>query len=349
MISNLKSTYHKLIFKRPSGTSRGVLNTKDSWIIYQSDSAGIKCISEVSIINGLSVESLQDVQDEIDLIIESKEFRNLSQISSVRFAQELLTKSLQGDDPFKLWDSTFYNDHHPVKINGLIWMGDRQFMFDQIRQKLDEGFDCLKLKIGAIDFNDELELLAYVRSQFSSQQVELRVDANGAFDPSNALEKLKRLSEYDIHSIEQPIKPRQWQAMSQLCEQAPIAIALDEELIGYSYDATEQSKLLQAIKPQYIILKPSLIGGFTQADQWIDLAEDLDIGWWATSALESNIGLNAIAQWVSTKSNHMPQGLGTGQLYTNNISSPLTIADGHLLYHPDKRWKMTSFFKDIKS
>lgn len=345
MISDLQSKYHQLIFKRPSGTSRGVLKTKDSWMIYESSSAGVRAISEVSIIEGLSVESSVAVEQELAVMIESG-LDTLSQLSSVRFAQELLSRSQHGDDPFHLWDGGFYTDHDPIKINGLIWMGDRQFMFDQIRQKLDEGFDCLKLKIGAIDFTDELELLGYVRSQFSSDQVELRVDANGAFDPGDALDKLKRLSEYDLHSIEQPIKPGQWQAMSQLCAQSPIAIALDEELIGYSYDMTEQSKLLENIQPQYIILKPSLIGGFEQADQWITLAKSHDIGWWATSALESNIGLNAIAQWVSTKSNVMPQGLGTGQLYTNNISSPLTITEGHLLYHPDKSWDVVSFHSE---
>jgi len=345
MISDLKSTYHELVFKRPSGTSRGVLKTKDSWIIYQSDLAEVRSIAEVSIIDGLSEELSTDVEEELKRILAGD--HGLSEVSSVRFAQEVLENSRDGKDPYRLWDCPFYNDHNPIKINGLIWMGDRQFMFDQIKQKLNEGFDCLKLKIGAIDFNDELELLAYVRSQFSSDQVELRVDANGAFDPSDALEKLKRLSEYDLHSIEQPIKPRQWQALYQLCGDAPIAIALDEELIGYSYDTAAQIKLLQAIKPQYIILKPSLIGGFEQADQWVDIAESLDIGWWATSALESNIGLNAIAQWVSTKSNPMPQGLGTGQLYINNISGPLTITDGHLLYHPDKRWDTASFLNDI--
>ena len=346
MISDLKTKYHQLVFKRPSGTSRGVLKTKDSWIIYQSDSDGVRAISEVSIIEGLSVESSSDVEQELDHILRSPDQNSLSKISSVRFAQELLAKSQQGDDPYGLWNCGFHADQEPIKINGLIWMGDRQFMFDQIKQKLDEGFDCLKLKIGAIDFNDELELLAYVRSQFSSDQVELRVDANGAFDPGDALDKLKRLSEYDLHSIEQPIKHGQSQAMSQLCAKSPIAIALDEELIGYSYDTAQQMKLLQEIKPQYIILKPSLIGGFGQADQWIALAESLDIGWWATSALEANIGLNAIAQWVSTKSNEMPQGLGTGQLYTNNISSPLTITDGHLLYHLNKSWDVASFFNE---
>ena len=342
MISDLKTKSHQLIFKRPSGTSRGVLKTKESWMLYGSNSTGLSAISEVSIIEGLSVESSAEVEQELSRLNESSEL-NLSDISSVRFAQEVLLRSEQGDDPFQLWDGGFYTDYEPIKINGLVWMGDRQFMFDQIKQKLDEGFDCLKLKIGAIDFNDELELLAYVRLQFSSDQVELRVDANGAFDPSDALDKLKRLSEYELHSIEQPIKPRQWEAMSQLCAESPIAIALDEELIGYSYDSTEQKKLLAAIQPQYIILKPSLIGGFAQADQWINLAESDNMGWWATSALESNIGLNAIAQWVSTKTNDMPQGLGTGQLYTNNIASPLTITDGHLLYHPDKSWDVASF------
>ena len=193
------------------------------------------------------------------------------------------------------------------------------------------------MKIGAIDFQTELNLLKSIRKQFSKRDIELRVDANGAFQPSNALEKLKQLSELDLHSIEQPIKQGQFDAMASLCDKTPLPIALDEELIGV-FGVTNHQKLLQTIQPQYIILKPSFIGGFKGSDQWIDLAEKQNIGWWITSALESNIGLNAITQYTYIKNVTMPQGLGTGSLYTNNIMSPLEIENGHITYNTDKNW-----------
>ncbi|HSM64126.1 MAG TPA: o-succinylbenzoate synthase, partial [Gillisia sp.] len=224
-----------------------------------------------------------------------------------------------------------------IPINGLVWMGEKSFMKEQILSKIKDGFKCIKLKIGAIDFNSELDLLKFIRSEFSSEEIEIRVDANGAFSPEDALAKLKRLSQFNIHSIEQPIKQGQWEKMAKLCELTPIPIALDEELIGIT-DVTKKLDLLQTIKPQYIIFKPSLIGGYRGTEEWLNLANEMSIGWWVTSALESNVGLNAISQWTFTKNSPLPQGLGTGGLYTNNFESPLEVKNGTIMYNPKTSW-----------
>jgi len=211
-------------------------------------------------------------------------------------------------------------------------------MKKQITGKIEAGFSTIKMKIGAIDFETELSLLKSIRNNFSSNDIELRVDANGAFKPNDALEKLKRLSDFEIHSIEQPIKQGQLDEMADLCEKTPLPIALDEELIGI-FDVTKKAKLLQIINPQFIILKPSLVGGFRGSSAWIKIADEKNIGWWITSALESNIGLNAIAQWTFTLNNKMPQGLGTGSLFTNNFECPLEVENGRLLYNNNLKWK----------
>jgi L-alanine-DL-glutamate epimerase-like enolase superfamily enzyme len=216
-------------------------------------------------------------------------------------------------------------------------MGTKEFMKTQIKEKLSSGFSCIKMKIGAIDFETEMDLLTSIRKEFSSREIELRVDANGAFATNGALEKLKRLSDLEIHSIEQPIKQGQIEEMALLCERTPLPIALDEELIGV-FSVTKKEEILQTIQPQFIILKPSLIGGFNGSEQWIEKAKKHNISWWITSALESNIGLNAIAQWTFTLQNKMPQGLGTGGLYTNNFNSPLEIQKGSLQYNNSKNW-----------
>jgi L-alanine-DL-glutamate epimerase-like enolase superfamily enzyme len=217
-------------------------------------------------------------------------------------------------------------------------MGSESFMKEQIAKKIEAGFSCIKMKIGAIYFQQEINLLKSIRNQFSSKDIELRVDANGAFHPTNALEKLKILSDLDLHSIEQPIKQGQIDAMATLCKKTPLPIALDEELIGV-FSVTKKQELLQTINPQYIILKPSLVGGFSGSDEWINLAEKQNIGWWITSALESNVGLNAIAQYTYTKQSIMPQGLGTGSLFTNNFECPMQVNNGQLQYNNLKNWK----------
>lgn len=244
---------------------------------------------------------------------------------------------------YKLWDTDFTNGKQGIQINGLIWMGDYKNMLEEIESKMNIGFRCIKLKIGAINFDKELDLLRHIRKHFSPKDITLRVDANGAFSPADAPDKLKRLAELDLHSIEQPIKAGQWNEMAKLADKTPVPIALDEELIGCN-NTTCKIKLLETIRPQYIILKPSLHGGLHGADEWIDSARKLGIDWWITSALESNIGLNCIAQWCSALKTTLPQGLGTGLLYTNNIDMPLEIKQDYLWFNPDAKFPSKTMF-----
>ncbi|WP_412561876.1 o-succinylbenzoate synthase [Winogradskyella sp. MIT101101] len=340
----MKATYHKYIlnFKRPSGTSRGVMTTKETWFIILEEN-GKRGIGECGILRGLSIDDRPDYQERLKWVCENinlgKEnlVSELVEFPSIQFGLETAFKSLESADEFTLFPSAFTKEFDSIPINGLVWMGDESFMRQQIKDKIASGFDCIKLKIGAIDFQTELDILKSIRKEFSVSDIELRVDANGAFSKDEALEKLKRLSEYVIHSIEQPIKPKQFEAMAKLCEVTPLPIALDEELIGV-FAKEDKNDLLQTIKPQYIILKPSLIGGFVGSQQWIDLAEQLNIKWWITSALESNVGLNAISQWTYTLKNSLPQGLGTGSLFTNNFDSPLTVKNGTLQYDNQQPW-----------
>lgn len=340
----MKATYkkHILNFKVPSGTSRGILKTKETWflIIESEDKRGI---GECGILRGLSADDRPDYEAQLQytcnniekgldvLYAENKEF------PSIQIGLEMAFKSLEAKDPFILFPSNFSKGNDSIPINGLIWMGDKSFMNQQIKQKIADGFDCIKLKIGAIDFQTELDILKGIRQNFSESDIEIRVDANGAFSIDSALEKLKRLSDYKLHSIEQPIKPNQWDQMAKLCQNTPLPIALDEELIGV-FNEDKKQELLRVINPQYIILKPSFIGGFKGSDTWISLAEKQNIGWWITSALESNVGLNGIAQYTYLKGVTMPQGLGTGSLFTNNISSPLTVKNGTLQYNTNLNW-----------
>jgi L-alanine-DL-glutamate epimerase-like enolase superfamily enzyme len=242
------------------------------------------------------------------------------------FGIETLARDILNGGIGLIFESGFTRKEYSIPINGLIWMGNPAFMRAQIEAKLAEGFHCLKLKIGAIDFGQEIGILREIRSRYSSQDLEIRVDANGAFSVSEAPEKLDRLAAFELHSIEQPIRAGQWAAMHDLCTQNILPIALDEELIGVE----NRTELLQAIRPPYIIFKPSLLGGFQATKGWIDAAESLGIKWWITSALESNIGLQAIAQFVAAFNNPLPQGLGTGQLYTNNFESGLYIHQGNI-------------------
>jgi o-succinylbenzoate synthase len=342
----LKASYkkHILNFKLPSGTSRGVLKTKETYFIFIEDE-NKKGIGECGLFRGLSIddrpdyeEKLQWVCDHINLGIQ-KLYDELIEFPSIQIGLETVFKSLSSKDLFEIYPSEFSNGNEHIPINGLVWMGSEAFMKQQISDKLNQGFRCIKLKIGAIDFNTELNLLKSIRKEYAASDIELRVDANGAFNSSEALEKLKRLSEFNLHSIEQPIKQGQWQEMARLCEDTPLPIALDEELIGVFLE-NEKLDVLNTINPQYIILKPTLIGGFRGSNQWISLAENKGIGWWITSALESNIGLNAIAQYTFTKKSKLPQGLGTGGLFTNNIPSPLEVCNGSLNYNTNLKWKL---------
>ncbi len=340
----MTATYFKyrLNFKRPSGTSRGVLRTKETYFIKITE--GVKeGVGECGLFRGLSVDDRPDYEEKLKWVCdnitlgEERLLKETIEYPSIQFGLEQAFLSLKSSDKFTLFPSEFSTKEAPISINGLIWMGDKEFMKTQIKEKIAQGFSCIKMKIGAIDFEEELALLKYIRSHFSKKLITLRVDANGAFLPSEALEKLKRLSEFDLHSIEQPIKQGQIDEMAALCEKTPLPIALDEELIGV-FDVTKKEDLLQTIQPQYIILKPSLVGGFKGSNEWISIANKMNAGWWITSALESNIGLNAIAQWTYTLNNQMPQGLGTGALFTNNFDSPLEVKNGSLHYSLNSKW-----------
>ncbi len=342
----MNATYHKHIleFKRASGTSRGVLKTKETWFIVLNDKEK-KGIGECGILRTLSVDDVPEYEEKLKWVCDhiqlgkEKLYDELREFPSIQFGLEQAFLSLESASPFELFPSAFTQGRAPIPINGLVWMGEKQFMKTQISELLDRGFDCIKLKIGAIDFEDELDLLKYIRSQFSPELVEIRVDANGGFQPDTALEKLKKLSEYELHSIEQPIRQGQFLEMARLCDVTPLPIALDEELIGV-FDVADKKRLLEQIQPQYIILKPSLIGGFRGSKDWIDVAKSTNIDWWITSALESNIGLNAISQFTYTLANPFPQGLGTGSLYTNNFESPLYVEKGMIGYRAEGNWKL---------
>ena len=342
----MKATYfkHQLQFKRPSGTSRGVLTYKETWFI-QLENTTRQGIGECGMFKGLSIDDRQDFEAKLAWTCEHINLgldvllAELIEFPSIQFGLEMAFLSVSRQNKFELFPSDFTKGKDSIPINGLIWMGDPVFMKQQIKDKLTSGFSCIKLKIGAIDFDKELELMRSIRQEFDADTIEIRVDANGAFKPNEALEKLKRLSDYNLHSIEQPIRQGQVDDMAQLCSETPLPIALDEELIGV-FSVTEKQFLLQTIKPQYIILKPTLVGGFKGSQEWITLAESNQIGWWVTSALESNIGLNAIAQWTYTLESPLPQGLGTGGLFTNNIQSPLVVDSGQLVYDLKTKWNL---------
>lgn len=344
----MNASFHpySLHFKRPSGTSRGILKTKETFFLKIEEGKKIG-IGECALFRGLSADDRPDYEEKLQWVCENIQFgeekllQELLEFPSIQFGLETAFKSLKADNSFELFPSEFTAGKKNIPINGLIWMGEKRFMKTQIEEKIAQGFRCIKLKIGAIDFQAELDLLRFVRTEFSSEEIELRVDANGAFSPKDGLEKLKYLSDFELHSIEQPIKQGQPEKMAELCAATPLPIALDEELIGV-FSVTEKQNLLQTIQPQYIILKPALIGGFCGGEEWINLAEKENIGWWATSALESNIGLNAIAQWTFLQNTNRPQGLGTGGLFTNNFTSPLKVEAGSLEYDPNIEWESVS-------
>ena len=341
----MKATCHKYIlnFKRPSGTSRGVMTEKETWFIIL-EKEGKKGIGECGILRGLSIDDRPDYEEKLQWTCanihlgKNQLWEALMEFPSIQFGVEMAFQSLKSESPFLLFPSEFTNGEKSIPINGLVWMGEESFMKQQIEEKLAAGFHCIKLKIGAIDFDKELQLLRYIRQYFTPEQVEIRVDANGAFAITLALDKITQLAGFKLHSIEQPIPKNNTDSMSELCKITPIPIALDEELIGV-FSLEEKEELLQKIKPQYIILKPSFVGGFRGTKEWILLAEKYNIGWWITSALESNIGLNAIAQWTFLQHNLMPQGLGTGALYTNNFDCPLVVSEGQLWYKKEVDWK----------
>lgn len=340
----MKATYkkHTLQFLCPAGTSRGVYTTKDSWYLFLSDGE-YTSVGECSLLSDLSIDDRPDFEDRLNSVCEEINsgifnFENmLYEFPAIQFGLETALLDLQNGGRHILYPSLFTTGEKGITTNGLIWMGDFDYMKKQISQKLDIGFSCIKLKIGAIDWEHERQLITEMRKQFSESDLTIRVDANGAYNKEKAIRVLHNLSALKVHSIEQPIKAGDWATMAELCSLTPVPIALDEELIGIQH-RQDKLEMLEIIHPQYIILKPSLIGGFKSAEQWIDLAQNDNIGWWATSALESNIGLNAIAQWVYSQDVTMPQGLGTGMLFANNIDSPLTMRGEKLHYKPTERW-----------
>lgn len=324
-----------LHFKQPAGTSRGVYTTRRVWYLHlTSDSQpGREGIGECAPLPNLSCDDLPHYEQLLsDLCQEAAQsgidYERLRPYPSILFGLETAFRHFERGTA-SLWDTPFSRGEQGIPINGLIWMGSYTQMLAQIEAKMQAGFRCIKLKIGAIHFEEELSLLKIIRRHFSAKEIKLRVDANGAFSPAEALEKLKRLSELDLHSIEQPIRAGQWDSMARLSQLSPLPIALDEELIGV-HSTSRKKELLETIHPQYIILKPSLHGGLRGSQEWIAAASQLGIGWWITSALESNIGLNAIAQWCATLHNPLPQGLGTGALFTDNIPMPLEVRGDEL-------------------
>ncbi|MCE7057128.1 o-succinylbenzoate synthase [Algoriphagus sp. AGSA1] len=345
-----------LNFKFDAGTSRGVLKTKEVYWIKAFFKGKAQQVGwgEAAPLVKLSLDDREDfgqvlhdtLQELSQVKWEIDQEGVLVQLSklipfglpSLRFALETAVLDLLNGGEKKIFEGDFAAGNKAIPINGLIWMGKKDFMMAQIEEKLEEGFDCLKMKIGAIDFRQELGLLEYIRTRFSKDEIVLRVDANGAFAVEEATAKLDQLAKYDLHSIEQPIRAGNRDAMKELCATTPLPIALDEELIGVE----DKVGLLDAIQPQHIILKPTLLGGILETQEWIALAEERGIGWWLTSALESNIGLNAISQFADYLGAGIPQGLGTGKLYSNNLESPLEITQGHIRYNPALVWEEPS-------
>lgn len=341
----LKVSYsNKLLhFKQPAGTSRGVYTTHLSYYV-TIERDGIKGTGECSVLPDLSCDAMPQPRYEQVLRracqwVEQTEgipYELLRGYPSILFGLESAFAQLDAGGNAAFSDTPFARGEEGITINGLVWMGTFEEMYQRVREKLDAGFHCIKLKIGAIDWNRELELIRFVRQNFSKEQVELRVDANGGFTPENAMDRLEALSTYDLHSIEQPIRQHQWRKMRELTDASPLPIALDEELIGVN-QPDMKARLLDEIRPRYIVLKPSLHGGMAGCREWIRLAQERGIGSWITSALESNVGLNAVAQFCAeVYGPHitLPQGLGTGLLYTDNIPMPLEIKG-------DKLWIST--------
>jgi o-succinylbenzoate synthase len=343
-------TKYTLQFKQPSGTSRGVYTERDCWFIhvFDTDRPEMVGVGECAPLPGLSpelelgfIDKLTEVCSKIDHY-QCPAPQGLEQYSSIRMGVEMAMLDFQNKGNHLFFNTAFTRGEKGIRINGLVWMGAPDFMRTQVQEKIDHGYSCIKLKIGAIDFDTELAIIRDIRKNFSPEQMQIRVDANGAFTPGNAMEKLEALARLGVHSIEQPIAAGETKALANICKDSPIAIALDEELISHR-TILEKQQLIDFVKPQYLILKPSLHGGFTTCNDWITAARTANVGWWITSALESNIGLNAIAQWTSTYQNDLHQGLGTGQLFTNNFDSPLFIKDGSLGY--DKDWIAEGSFK----
>ncbi|MDE6810855.1 MAG: o-succinylbenzoate synthase [Muribaculaceae bacterium] len=330
---------YMLKFRHPAGTSRGIMTEKPTYLlkIWDERNPEVFGIGEAAVFPGLSPEA--DHRYEYKLIellanIAIGRPTDLTHHSSIQFGLEQALRDFASGGKGIYFPSSFTQGKSEITINGLIWMGSESEMRQRLQEKLEAGYRCIKIKVGAIDWNKELSLIKYIRERYSSDEITVRVDANGGFSMDNALPRLKQLADLEVHSIEQPIPAGNPDLMRFLCEVSPLPIALDEELIGVT-DSNDKIKLLDYIKPDYIILKPALCGGFSGAEEWIRLSEDRGIGWWITSALESNVGLDAIAQFTGQLNTTLPQGLGTGGLFVNNFLTPLHLNGEHLKYSPD--------------
>lgn len=348
--------HRSLRFKEPAGTSRGTLTEKPSWFlfIYEDTNPAVQGVGECSLIPHLSPEWNMDLEGKLEELVRNVEEhetyveKGLQDFPALRFALETALIDLQVQGNKELLPSAFTSGARSIPINGLIWMDDPARMEKQVHDKVAEGFDCIKLKIGAKDWKEERALLEKIRADYGPDKVQLRVDANGAFPKKKAFEVLETLAELEVHSIEQPVRSGRHKDMAEVCEKGGVPVALDEELIGRN-DPKKKRELIEKIRPQYLVLKPSLVGGFKGSGEWIDLAHEFGIGWWATSALESNIGLNAIAQWTYKHRNLMHQGLGTGGLFVENVGSPLKVEDGQLWYDPEGEWDLRPLFPSPKA
>jgi O-succinylbenzoate synthase len=355
----LKASLHKkvFLFAFSARTSRGPMRDRTSWFfkIWDESNPEIVGLGECAPLAGLSAElsdefelhlekvirvinesgiSLEEAADScsslkrLNILLRGID-SSLNEKPSVQFALETCFLDLNSGGKRHLFSNSFVKGQ-PIPINGLIWMGGMDFMLQQIEIKIRDGFRCVKLKVGGLDFERECDILQYIRRKYFRDNIVVRLDANGALKPDEAMYKLKELSKYTVHSIEQPFKKGS-DKLPDLCRESPIPVALDEELIGVN-ERSDKVKLLDRIKPQFIILKPSMHGGLLGCEEWIEIAKERNLGWWITSALESNIGLNAIAQFTSNFNVDIPQGLGTGQIYENNFESPLTIVKENLVY-----------------
>lgn len=331
-----------LKFKEPAGTSRGVLTEKITCFLrlFDENDPTKYGVGEAAIFPGLSPEAddrffykLMELQANVRLGMQT----DLTRFPSLQCGFEQVIRDFSGGCHGTYFNSPFLLGEDSIEINGLVWMGNKEEMMERLERKLADGFHCVKLKIGAIDWRSEVEMVQYIRDRYDRKRVEIRVDANGGFDMDNAIPRLKRLADLDVHSIEQPIKAGNPTLMRFLCDVSPLPIALDEEQIG-KFTRQQKEEMLDAIRPAYIVIKPTLTGGFSGAEEWIELARERGIGWWITSSLESNIGLNALAQWVATLDTDMPQGLGTGALFTNNAEAPIYLEGDRLKYDPARSY-----------
>jgi len=352
---------YTLHFNFKASTSRGVLKGKKTWVLKltHADFSGRIGWGEAGLLPGLSPENAETFEADLrelatflisKLLTKPRQWENISSVwmegcqgkwlPSAWFAFETAWLDWVNGGNQLICDPVFWAGEWRVPINGLVWMNPIKTMQQKAIEKRKDGFDTIKLKIGALDWNHELEMISKIREEMPGSEVKIRLDVNGAWKPDEADKKLFQLEQFNIESIEQPIETNHWKAMAELCRNSPIPIALDEELIGKPLDHQKYS-LLESIEPQFIVIKPSLVGGLGQSHQWIKMAEDLGIGWWITSMLESNIGLNAIAQLAAQYRPTLPQGLGTGKIYSNNIDSPLSLQNGELFYSKDANWDFT--------